>query len=132
MQVTTVGTPSWEVAPAGSAHAGDSQPLAPLEYPWAPATSSSLRLQDWLFGSSKSAANATAASAAKSNSDETNASSSGSIGDGSSASSSVQQQEDVQCVRFLATGSNWTEVVQVRQWSMDTGAGKQAAEMCMR
>lgn len=109
-QVTTVGTPSWE-GPTTGAAAGSLQlqPPLPLKYPATPTTSSSnSRLQALLFG--RTAANSSATAPAAS------ATAGSSSGGCSSALGQVCQarQAGGQGLSYLATGSSWAEVVQVR------------------
>jgi hypothetical protein len=119
-QVTTVGSPTWEAAPAGAGHAAGLQPPTPLRHPATPANGSSSRLQDWLFGRTNNTTSALPLPA-------TSGSSSGG-GDSSSTGDSsrsvfggdARPAERQGASSWLATGSNWAEVVQVRPGRMCT------------
>jgi hypothetical protein len=113
--VTTVGNPTWEVAAAGPAHAAAGlQPPMPLRHPAAPSNSSNSRLQDWLFGRTSNTTSALPPTATSSSSGSGGEDSSSTGDSRRSVTGGWTQQAGLQGgVSYLATGSNWAEVVQV-------------------
>ena len=109
---TAGGTPSWEQLPASTGQHPILPPL-PLRYPGAPPNSSGSRLQaqlqEWLFGPRTPVSYGSASSAAASGSSHGAAAVAGGVV--MTGGSGLQAGHSTSC---LATGSDWSEVVQVR------------------